>query len=149
MTWPPAAGAGAARVRPRNGREGLLMKQGFRGNFSVQVWEFHHGVFADVETKSPLSIYLFKIFIYLFLEREEKGGRRRGRETSIWDRNINCTLTRDWARNSGMCPDWESNMRPFALRDGTLPTEPLWLRPESLLNKKNKRFIIFIYVLAK
>ena len=32
----------------------------------------------------------------------------------------------DWTCNPGMCPDWESNRRPFALQDDTQPTEPHW-----------------------
>ena len=36
------------------------------------------------------------------------------------------TLTRDQTRNPGMCPDRESNLRPFALQDDTQPTVPQW-----------------------
>ena len=55
-----------------------------------------------------------KDFIYLFLEIEEKGGRQRGREISTYEKNINqlpliSAPTKDWACNSGMCPDQESN----------------------------------------
>ena len=32
--------------------------------------------------------------------------------------------TGDLAHNPGMCPDWESNQRPFALRPGPQSTEP-------------------------
>ena len=32
--------------------------------------------------------------------------------------------TGDLACNPGMCPDWESNWRPFGLQAGTQPTEP-------------------------
>ena len=57
-------------------------------------------------------LYFFFNFIYLFLERGE------GRETER-ERNINVWLplmwppTGDLACNPGMCPDWESNQRPF------------------------------------
>ena len=30
----------------------------------------------------------------------------------------------DLARNPGMCPDWESNLRPFGLQASTQSTEP-------------------------
>ena len=63
-----------------------------------------------------------KYFIHLFLEREGKGGRRRGREASIVC--LLCPLTRDGTRNPGMCPDWESNWWPFALWGNVQPTEP-------------------------
>ena len=36
-----------------------------------------------------------------------------------------CTSpTGDLACNSGMCPDWESNMQPFDSQAGTQSTEP-------------------------
>ena len=74
--------------------------------------------------------YFFKDFIYLFLERG-KGGRKRGRETSVWERNINqlpfvCTRTRDQTCSPGMCPDWELNQWHFALQDNAHPTELHW-----------------------
>ena len=41
-----------------------------------------------------------------------KGGRKRGRETSICGRLLQAP-TRGLAHNPGMCPDWESNQRFF------------------------------------
>ena len=32
--------------------------------------------------------------------------------------------TGDLAHNPGMCPDWESNWRPFGLQAGSQSTEP-------------------------
>ena len=32
--------------------------------------------------------------------------------------------TGDLARNPGMCPDWESNQRPFGLQASTQSSEP-------------------------
>lgn len=57
---------------------------------------------------------------FFFLERE---GREveRGRELSRWERN---TPTQDRTHNPGMCQDWESNWRPFAVQDNAQPTEP-------------------------
>ena len=46
------------------------------------------------------------------------------------DRNINVWLplahppTGDLACNPGMCPDWESNWRPFGSQAGAQSTEP-------------------------
>ena len=54
-----------------------------------------------------MSVFKFYLFIYLF--RKGKGGRKR-------ERNINVVVashtptTGDLARNPGMCPDWESNL---------------------------------------
>ena len=69
------------------------------------------------------DLYFLKDFIYLFLERGK--GREKGRE-----RNISVWLplavppTGDLARNPGVCPDWESNRRPFGLQASTQSTEP-------------------------
>ena len=54
--------------------------------------------------------------------REGKGGRKRGRETSVCDCLSN-TPPGDLARNLGMCPDWESNWRPFGLQAHSQSTE--------------------------
>ena len=39
------------------------------------------------------------------------------------------------ARNPGMCPDWESNPRPFSLQGNAQSTEPHQLGPGSLVFK--------------
>ena len=80
-----------------------------------------------------LLLFLNFFFFYSFL-REGKGGRKGGRETSTWERNIDRlppvhAPTRDWnpgdwAHNPGMCPDWELNPRLFGLQDNAQPTEP-------------------------
>ena len=36
----------------------------------------------------------------------------------------------DLAHNPGMCPDWESNQRPFGLQAGAQSTEPHQPGPE-------------------
>ena len=57
-----------------------------------------------------LSAFLCLFFLkMLFIFRERGGeGEREGRETSIFEREIS-----QLACNPGMCPDWESNQRPF------------------------------------
>ena len=70
---------------------------------------------------SDLSFAIYLLFIYFF--REGKGGRKRRRETSM----CGCLLrppTGDLAHNAGMCPDWESNQRPFGSEAGSQSTEP-------------------------
>ena len=69
--------------------------------------------------------------MYLFLERG-KWREKRGRETSMWKRNI------DWlplimlgagtepSSNPGTCPDQELNRQPFALWNNTQSAEPHW-----------------------
>ena len=57
--------------------------------------------------------------------REGKGGRERGRETSMGERNTDQlppirSLTGDRTYKPGMCPDQELNPQPFGLGDDTL-----------------------------
>ena len=72
-----------------------------------------------------LISFFKKDFIYSFLERRE--GREKERERILMqERNINWlpltgTPTGDWTRNLGLCPDWESNQKPFALQDDSQP----------------------------
>ena len=42
--------------------------------------------------------------------------------------------TGDLARNTGLCPDWELNQRPFGSQAGTESTEPHQLGPDFLLS---------------
>ena len=73
----------------------------------------------------------FFILLLCFFKREREGGRKRGRETSMWERNMDqlpllSAMTRDQTCNPGMCPDWELNPQPFALQEDDQPTEPHW-----------------------
>ena len=68
-------------------------------------------------------IYRFFLKFYLFIFRERKGGRKRGRETSCVVASCMSPLG-DLAHNIGICPDWESNWRPFGSQAGTQSTEP-------------------------
>ena len=43
--------------------------------------------------------------------------------------------TGDPARSPGMCPDWKSNQRPFALQSGAQSTEPQQPGPYSILSR--------------
>ena len=73
----------------------------------------------------------FTFFSFCWFYRGGKGGRKRGRETMTWERNIDWlppshTPTGDETCNPGMCPDLELNQRPFALLEFAQPTEPYW-----------------------
>ena len=67
------------------------------------------------------GVFLKILFIYFF--REGKGGRKRGRETSMWGCLL-CAPTGDLARNPGMCPDWEFNQWLFGSQAGAQSTQP-------------------------
>ena len=90
------------------------------------------GMFSLFKYFFFLSFFVFLSFflslIYLFIERG-KGGRKRGRQTLMRERNLSllplaCSLTRDQTHDPGMCPDQQSNLRPFALWDNAQPTKP-------------------------
>ena len=42
----------------------------------------------------------------------------------------------DLAQNPGMCPDWESNWRPFSLQAGAQSTDPYHPNPCPVLKLK-------------
>ena len=43
----------------------------------------------------------------------------------------------DLARNPGMSPDWELNLRPFGLQENAQPTEPHCQGSPALFNDRN------------
>ena len=69
-----------------------------------------------------MEILFVKDFIYLFLERGREGQREGEKHQSVVASHT--PPTRDVAYNSGMCPDWESNWRPFGLQVSTEPHQP-------------------------
>ena len=69
-----------------------------------------------------LFFYNFKDFLNLFLE----GGEGTEKEGNKHQCVVTCHTppTGDLAHNPGVCPDQESNQRPFGLQDDTQSTEP-------------------------
>ena len=57
-------------------------------------------------------------------EGGSKGGRKRGRETSMRGCLSHDPPTGDLICNPGMCPDGESNWQPFGSQGNTQSTEP-------------------------
>ena len=70
-----------------------------------------------------LATYFFKDIFKFIFETEGKGGRKRGRETSMCG-GLLCAPSGDLAPNPGMCPDWELNQQLFGLQASTQSTEP-------------------------
>ena len=68
--------------------------------------------------------YYYYYLNILFIFREGKGGRKRGRETSMCGCLSSVTLLGTWPANPGMCPDWVSNQRHFGLQASPQSTEP-------------------------
>ena len=106
-----------------------IVKFGHQGSYKL--WCLELNLFSSYflqakRLKEPYKIYvihsLFKRF-YLFIFREGKGGRKRGRGTS----RCGClSHTPNWqcGPHPGMCPDWESNCRPFGSQASAQSTEP-------------------------
>ena len=68
----------------------------------------------------------------LFLERRE-GREKEGEKHQCVV--ASCALpTGDLARNPGMCPDWESNQRPFGLQANIQSSEPHHPGPKTIIN---------------
>ena len=74
---------------------------------------------------------IFKDFIYLLLERERgrDGEREREKHQCARETLISCLShptprTWDLAHNPGMCPNWESNQRPFCSQASAQSNEP-------------------------
>ena len=72
------------------------------------------------------KFFIFKDFIYLFLEREE--GEREGEKHQCVVAS-RMTPHLGLACNPGMCPNRELNQQPFGLQAGTQSTEPHQLGP--------------------
>ena len=91
-----------------------------------------------------MFFFIFKDFIYLFLER----GKRREKEGEKHQCVVaSCASpTGDLARNPGMCPDWESNQRPFVSQVSAQSTEAhqSGLDPKSLSSKLTRCHVVML-----
>ena len=72
-----------------------------------------------------ISIWVFFLRFYLFLVLDRGEGKEKERKRYI---NVWLPLKRPpllgTAYNPGMCPNWDSNWRPFGSQAGTQSTEP-------------------------
>ena len=68
----------------------------------------------DIINYSRVFTFLFLFFLrfYLFLERGEGKEKERERSIIVW-LLLTWPPLGTWPRNPGMCPDCESNQRPF------------------------------------
>ena len=70
-------------------------------------------------TKNLTLFFFLKDRIYLFLERAE--GKEKDRERNI---NVWLPLAQPRLGTQTMCPEWESNQRPFGLEADSQSPEP-------------------------
>ena len=80
----------------------------------------------------------FKDFIYLFLETGKEGEKEGEKHQCVVASST--SPTGDLARNPGMCPAWESNLRPFGSWAGVQSTEPYQLEPYYFQNMSSCSF---------
>ena len=72
--------------------------------------------------KYSAKIGFFKRFIYLFLEKGREGEREGEKHQCVVASRA--PPTGDLSCYPGVCPDWESNLRPFVSQGGVPSTEP-------------------------
>ena len=76
---------------------------------------------------TEMKFWVFFKILFIDFQREGKGGRKRGRGTSMCETSITYLSgpsTGDLAVNPGMCPDQESNQWPFDLQASAQSPEP-------------------------
>ena len=103
-------------------RHSLFLLQGFW--FLAFLFESFHLSAYIIHWFLPLHYSYFKKDFYLFLERGE--GREKEREKHQCVVASHTPPAGGLACNPGMCPDWESNQRPFGSQDGAQFMEPHW-----------------------
>ena len=81
-------------------------------------------------------LYFLKILFIYVLERGREGEREGEKHQCVVASHA--PHTGDLACNQGMCPDWESNQRPFGLQTAAQSTEPY--KPGLI----SKYFLIFV-----
>ena len=68
------------------------------------------------ENWASYFLFLFHLFIF-----EGEGERKREKHQCVVASHV--PPTGDLVRNSGMCPDWESNHWPFGFQSSTQSTD--------------------------
>ena len=77
-----------------------------------------HYVVLIVSFDAQIFLIFFKFFkrfyLFIFRQREREGEREGEKHQYVVASSV--PLTGGLACNPGMCPDWESNLRPFGLQ---------------------------------
>ena len=81
-------------------------------------------------SRGDCFLYFLQLFLslknLLIFREEGREGEGEG-EKHRHERETLIVPSGDGTHNPGMCPDQESNWRPFTLWEGAQPTELLWL----------------------
>ena len=89
------------------------------------------------EQEHVAFVFLKTLFI-IFTEREREGEREVERHQCVV--TSPAPPTGDLTRNTGMCPDWDSNWQPFGSQTSTQSTEPHQPGQDHIAFKKNTQY---------
>ena len=88
-------------------------------------WGIEETTYTLIHAVSLLFFFKLKknfLRFHLFIFREGKGGKKRGKYQCVVASSV--PPSGDLAHNPVMCPDWESNWRPFGSQYSAQPTKP-------------------------
>ena len=116
------AGTGGAEMKNHSPSHPLQLRSSCRWK---NTWSRLKGRRERTHTyHSSILLFFHKctnsFFRVLFIYLKGKGGRKRGRETSVCG-CLSHGPFGDLACNPGMCPAWESNQQPFSSRAALNP----------------------------
>ena len=100
----------------------------FKGVETRFLFSLYFLIFAKVCILSTYYVqmfsfsFFFKILFIYFRQRGREGEREGEKHQCVVASSM--PLIGDLAHNPGVCPDWESNWRPFGLQAGPPSTEP-------------------------
>ena len=70
-----------------------------------------------------IFVFMFKDFIYLFLDGGEGWEKEGERNVNVWLPLV-CPLLGTWPATQARAPDWESSQRLFGSQTGVQSSEP-------------------------
>ena len=112
-----SGGKTAKKEKARSNKDKYIFKK----NTSTKCSHLCH--LSLVTTSQNIYLFIFKDFIYVYLERGEGREKDRERNIDVW-LSLVCPDYGDLACNPGMCPDWELNQQPFSSQAVTQSAEP-------------------------
>ena len=73
--------------------------------------KFEKQQYSTSPNVAPMTFIFFFKILFIYLQREGKGERKRRGQTSMCERSVaSCMRPTGYLdHNPGMCPDWESN----------------------------------------
>ena len=105
-------------------------------------WEGISFYYATQDSEQYKTYEMFLKALFIFRESGREGGREGDKHQCAVASHV--PPAGDLARNPGMCPDWESNWRPFGSQAGTQSTEP----HQPVQNLRNFYFWNFPFIIS-